>query len=76
MSKKNQAIEVQATEEERVIDNNSVTITKLSIGKKILGFIIPDNKRFYVEIDGKKESGIKTLNEGIQYLLAKYNLQK
>jgi hypothetical protein len=59
---------VQLTEEKRNIDGKQVLVTKLAIGKK--------EKHFYAEVSGKKEVTVKSTDEGIEYLIMKYNLQQ
>lgn len=46
MSKKNKDIQVQVTEEERVIDGKKQAITQLMIGKKLLVKLFQKTKIF------------------------------
>jgi len=76
MSNKKQTIPVQLIEEKRNINGTQVFVTKLLIGKNLIGFIIPEEKHFYTEINSKREVNVKSINEGIEYLIAKHNLQQ
>ncbi|MDR0691286.1 MAG: DUF2969 domain-containing protein [Streptococcaceae bacterium] len=76
MARKKQTIEVQLTERKHSIDDGQVLVTKLAIGKKTIGFIVLDKKRFYVKVSGERKVAVKSMDEGIEYLIAKYNLQQ
>ncbi|MDR0922020.1 MAG: DUF2969 domain-containing protein [Lactobacillales bacterium] len=77
MSKKNKDIEVKVEEVKRNAGNSQVTVHQLSIGKNIIGVVIPtEDKRFQVEVGGKVEAVVKTLDEGFEFLIADYNLHQ
>ena len=74
MSKKNKEIEVRIEEEVKKIENQNVTISKLIIGKKEIGCVIPDAEKMSIEIDGQKVATVKSLNEAIEYIIRQWNL--
>lgn len=76
MSKKNKDIQVQVTEEERVIDGKKQAITQLMIGKKVIGEIIPENKNFQAYNDGHLLGNYKSLDDGIEALIRNWNLHE
>lgn len=77
MSKKNKDIEVRVEDELRVVNNEKVEVSKLFIGKKSIGEVIPEGeKKFAVVIDGKTESVVKTLDEGFEHLIRRWNLRE
>lgn len=77
MSKKNKDIEVVVDEIKRNQGNTQILVNRLSIGKQVIGFVIPDEKgRYQVEKDGETIAKVKTLDEGFEELIADYNLRQ
>jgi hypothetical protein len=75
MSKKNKEIEVRVEEETISLQGNKGTMHKLFIGKKEIGRIIPQSeKKLSVEIDGKNEATVKSLDEAFEYVIRQWNL--
>jgi hypothetical protein len=77
MSKKPKDIEVKVEDVKRNAGNTQIEVTQVSIGKQVLGFVVPvDGGKFDVEVNGKVESTVKTLDEGLEQLISEYNLQQ
>ncbi|MGK0552429.1 DUF2969 domain-containing protein [Enterococcus faecalis] len=75
MSKKNKEIEVRVVEEQASVQDTNAVISKLMIGKKEIGRIIPQSgKKFVIEIDGKMEGNVKSLDEAFEYVIRQWNL--
>ncbi|MBP1044959.1 DUF2969 domain-containing protein [Enterococcus sp. BWM-S5] len=75
MSKKNKDIEVRIEEEQLKIEGQSVTITKMLIGKKEIGRILPkDGKKFVLEMNGETSGTVKSIEEGIETIIRQWNL--
>ncbi|MBL1229239.1 DUF2969 domain-containing protein [Enterococcus sp. BWB1-3] len=75
MSKKNKDIEVRIEEEKQTLAGVQITVTKLLIGKKEIGRIIPkDEKRFTIEMNGGTQATVKTVDEGIESIIRQWNL--
>lgn len=75
MSKKKKDIEVNVSEETMTRDGKTQTITKLTIGKKEVGKIIPlTDKKWAVEMNDKQETLVKNVDEGIAYIIRQWNL--
>ncbi len=76
MSKKNKDIEVQIKEEERSINGQTVTVTQLVIGKKMIGEVIPENKVFQAYSDDRLLGSFRTLDDGIENVIRSWNLHE
>lgn len=75
MSKKNKDIEVRIEEEQGSFNGQKVEISKLFIGKKEIGQVIPQEpKKMIVTIDGRNEATLKTMNEAVEYIIRQWNL--
>jgi hypothetical protein len=75
MSKKNKDIEVRIEEEGATIEGQQVTVTKMLIGKKEIGRIIPkDSKKFILEMNGENSGTVKSVEEGIETIIRQWNL--
>ncbi|WP_086348219.1 DUF2969 domain-containing protein [Candidatus Enterococcus clewellii] len=75
MSKKNKDIEVRIEEEQQKVDGQQVTVTKMLIGKKEIGRIIPkDSKKFSLEMSGESSGTVKSVEEGIETIIRQWNL--
>lgn len=77
MAKKNKDIEVKIEEEKITVSGQQVTVTKLLIGKREIGRIIPkDEKRFTIEMDGNIQGTVKSVDEGIEAVIRQWNLSE
>lgn len=76
MSKKNREINVRIEEENKQLNGKMITISKLMIGKKEIGRIIPDEDKLSVEIDNKKEVTVKLFDEAVEYVIRQWNLNE
>lgn len=74
MSKKNKDIEVRIEEEQQQIEGQQVTITKMLIGKKEIGRIIPKDKKFMLEMNNENAGIVKSVEEGIETIIRQWNL--
>lgn len=75
MSKKNKDIEVRIEEEVLNVEGQQVTVTKMMIGKKEIGRIIPnDSKKFTLEMSGENTGTVKSVEEGIETIIRQWNL--
>ncbi|MBL1226939.1 DUF2969 domain-containing protein [Enterococcus sp. BWR-S5] len=75
MSKKNKDIEVRIEEEQQKVDGQQVIITKLLIGKKEIGRIVPkDSKKFTLEMNSENTGTVKSVEEGIETIIRQWNL--
>ncbi|MHC5226708.1 DUF2969 domain-containing protein [Enterococcus sp. LJL99] len=74
MSKKNKEIEVRIEEETKKVNGQNVVVSKLIIGKKEIGCVIPEAEKMIVEIDGRKEATVKSLDEAVEYIIRQWNL--
>lgn len=74
MSKKNKEIEVRIEEETKKVNGQSINVNTLIIGKKEIGRIIPEAEKLIVEIDGRKEATVKSLDEAVEYIIRQWNL--
>lgn len=75
MSKKNKDIEVTIEETVQKINGESITIHTLTIGKKMIGQIVPQGaKKFAIMIDDRNEATAKSMDEAIEYIIRQWNL--
>lgn len=75
MSKKNKDIEVRIEEEISTYNGQKVEISKLFIGKKEIGQVIPqESKKMIVTIDGRNETTMKSMDEAVEYIIRQWNL--
>lgn len=74
MSKKNKEIEVRIEEEAKKVNGRSIVLSKLIIGKKEIGRVIPDAEKMIIEIDGRKEATVKSFDEAVEYIIRQWNL--
>ena len=74
MTKKHKEIEVRIEEETKKVNGQSMVISKLIIGKKEIGRVIPEAEKLIVEIDNRKEATVKSLDEAVEYIIRQWNL--
>lgn len=74
MTKKHKEIEVRIEEETKKVNGKSLVISKLIIGKKEIGRVIPEAEKLIVEIDNRKEATVKSLDEAVEYIIRQWNL--
>ncbi|PWF99534.1 DUF2969 domain-containing protein [Levilactobacillus bambusae] len=73
MSKKDKSVEVKL-EERPLSDGTKETV--LLIGRNEIGSIKPDGDRFVAKLDGGSDFRVKTIDTGIEQLLADYHLHR
>lgn len=75
MSKKNKDIEVIINETSQTINGELLTVHTLTIGKKMIGQIVPQGtKKFAIMIDDRNEGTAKSINEATEYIIRQWNL--
>lgn len=77
MSKKNHQIDVNVEEINEQINNEEITVSILTVGKKEIGRVkhVSSNK-YEVMINGEKEQHTKNLDDGYELIIRNWNLNQ
>lgn len=76
MSKKDKKIELRLVDSDIDVNNAKVSGYSLIVGKKVIGNIAEIDGKFAIVENGEVNTFFKTLNQTMEHIIEKYNLNR